>query len=411
MTWLKVIVIVSGLLFVASASAVAGTIFAFSRNLPSLDELERNTLAQTTTIFDRDGKVIAELHGQQNRYVVKSGQIPDLMKYATVAKEDERFYQHHGIDFQGLARAMAANVEAGSIVQGGSTITEQYVKNTYLTFDRTMKRKIDEAILSWQLEDEWTKDRIITAYLNTVYYGEGAYGVQAAARTFFDKDVSDLTLPQIALLAALPKSPNEFSPIANPTAARSQRNFVLERMQQQGYITDRQMVVGKKSKLGVKKTTELAYEVKDPAAAYFVAAVVKDLSKHYTDAEVFGGGLKVYTTIDMQAQKHGIATVKPFMGQPGDPAVALVSVEPATGYIRTMVGGLDYTKQKINWATQGQRQAGSAMKTFTLVAAPSRRHPGEASSEQRHRRGFGDHFEVRFKCRVAAGATIIRSPS
>jgi penicillin-binding protein 1A len=364
--WLLIAICVAVLLFVSIASAGAGVIIAFTRNLPSLASLGNPTLKLTTVIYDRNGQVIAQLHGVQNRFLVKSTQIPDVMKQATVAKEDQRFYSHHGIDFQGLIRALAEDVKAGHIVQGGSTITEQYIKNTYLSSERSITRKIREAALAWQLEDKWSKDRILTAYLNTVYYGNGAYGVQAAAQTYFHKDVGKLRLPEAALLAALPKFPTEYSPIAHPEIAKKQRNIVLGLMQQQGYISQRAMLKAQNSKLIFHQNPPPAFS---GPAAYFVEYVVKQLTNMYGTARVFGGGLRVYTTIDMKAQHDGLATVKKFLGKPGQPASALVSIDPQTGYIRTMVGGLDFAKQKINWATQAQRQAGSAMKPFTLTAA------------------------------------------
>jgi penicillin-binding protein 1A len=364
--WLIVALCVLALLFVALVSAGAGAVIAVTRDLPLLDQLSNPKLKLTTIIYDRNGQVIAQLHGVQNRFIVKSGQIPDLMKQATVAKEDQRFYAHHGIDFQGLIRALIEDIKAGHVVQGGSTITEQYVKNTYLSNEQSVTRKIREAALAWQLEDKWSKDRILTAYLNTVYYGNGAYGVQAAAQTYFHKNVWQLRLPEAALLAALPKFPTEYSPIAHPEIAKQQRNLVLGLMQQQGYISTRELLKAQNSKLVFHQNPPPAFS---GPAAYFVEYVVKALTNTYGTAQVFGGGLRVYTTIDMKAQNDGINTVKKYLGQPGQPASALVSVDPQTGYIRTMVGGLDYAKQKINWATQAQRQAGSAMKPFTLVAA------------------------------------------
>ena len=164
-----------------------GSIVALSRNLPQLDSMKRTVLAQTTFIYDRNGVVIAELHGDTNRIIVKSRQIPQVMKDATVAIEDERFYQHHGVDFEGIARALVPDLKAGHVVQGASTITEQFVKNAYVGDERSLARKLREAVLAWQLENKWTKDKILTEYLNTVYYGDGAYGVQAAAETYFHK--------------------------------------------------------------------------------------------------------------------------------------------------------------------------------------------------------------------------------
>jgi penicillin-binding protein 1A len=207
--WLKLFVVVVLLALIAGLAVAAGAIYALSRGLPSLQDLRRQPNAVNTRILDVHGKLIAELHGAVNRVLVSSGQIPDVMKEATVAVEDVRFYEHHGVDFQGVARAIIENLRAGGVVQGGSTITEQYVKNAYVGNERTYSRKIREAVLAWQLEDKWSKDKILTEYLNTIYYGAGAYGVEAAARTYFHKHASQLNLKEAALLAALPKFPNE----------------------------------------------------------------------------------------------------------------------------------------------------------------------------------------------------------
>src|SRR5665648_582544 len=188
--WLKITAVVVLLLVIIVLGMAAGAIFALSRNLPSLEDLRKRPNAVNTTIYDRHGALIAELHGAENRVLVTSKGIPEVMKQATVATEDARFYTHHGVDFQGVVRAVVENIRAGGVVQGGSTITEQYVKSAYVGSERTYTRKLREAVLAWQLEDRWSKDKILTEYLNTVYYGAGAYGVEAAALTYFHKHAS-----------------------------------------------------------------------------------------------------------------------------------------------------------------------------------------------------------------------------
>ena len=200
------------------------------------------------------------------------------MKQATVAVEDERFYEHHGIDYLGVVRAMVENVRAGGVVQGGSTITEQYVKNAYVGSERTYKRKIDEAVLAWQLEDKWTKDKILTAYLNTVYYGAGAYGVEAAARTYFHKHASELSLKEAAMLAALPKFPSAYSPTTDKKMAMQQRDKVLQLMANQGYITQARADHLMASKLRVYQDPP---NNNKSLADYFVDYVVKQLTRKY----------------------------------------------------------------------------------------------------------------------------------
>jgi penicillin-binding protein 1A len=368
-TWLKVTLLAVFLLVIAGLGVAAGTIFALSRNLPSLDNLQRRQSARDTIIYDRHGVKIAELYGGQNRVVVAGKKIPTVMKQATVAIEDKRFYQHHGVDFQGLARAIMDDVRAGSAVQGGSTITEQYVKNAYVGNERTITRKIREAVLAWQLEDRWSKDRILSAYLNTVFYGSQAYGVQAAAQTYFHENVSQLSLKQAALLAAIPKAPTQFDPVADPQQAIQRRNLVLQAMAQQGYITPAKARYTMKQRLSVYQHPPAS---SNPLADYFVSYVEKVLTKRYGTAQVFSGGLKVYTSIDMKWQREAIGIVKSTTAPLNfgfKPAAALVAIEPQTGYIRTMVGGLDYKTQKFNLATDARRQPGSSMKPFVLANA------------------------------------------
>ncbi|MCX6371641.1 MAG: transglycosylase domain-containing protein, partial [Actinobacteria bacterium] len=367
--WLKITGVTVLLLVIVVLGVAAGAIFALSRNLPSLEELRKRPNAVNTTIYDRHGVVIAELHGAENRVLVPSNKIPDVMKQATVAVEDERYYTHHGVDFQGVARAIVENFRAGGVVQGGSTITEQYVKNAYVGNERTYTRKLREAVLAWQLEDQWSKDRILTEYLNTVYYGAGAYGVEAAALTYFHKHVSALNLRQAALLAALPKFPTQYSPTSDPKLAKVQRNKVLQLMADQGYITQQRAITVGKQKIGVFPHPP---SLNNDMADYFTDYVTRTLTKRYGSRQVFEGGLRVYTSIDMAWQREAIDVIKSTTG-PLDfgfkPSAALVAIDPKNGYIRTMVGGLDYKKQKFNLAWQARRQPGSSMKPYVLTAA------------------------------------------
>ncbi len=366
--WLKVTGIVVLLIVVAVFGVAAGTIYALTRNLPSLDSLRTSAPALNTTIYDRNGHVIAVLHGAQNRVVVKSDQIAPVMKEAIVAREDSRFYSHHGIDFQGTLRALIENIRAGHIVEGGSTITEEYIKNVYVGDERTYTRKIREAWLAWQLEDKWTKDQILTAYLNTVFFGASAYGVEAAAETYFHIHAAQLNLKQAALLAALPKAPSELDPTLDPAGAKQQRNIVLQLMANQGYITQAQANATMAKPIGVYKHPK---PTNNPLAAYFTSYVTNILTKRYGTQQVFEGGLKVYTSIDMSWQQKAIDIVKSTTSPLNfgfKPSAALVAIDPSTGYIRAMVGGLDFKKQQYNLASQARRQPGSAMKPFVLTA-------------------------------------------
>jgi penicillin-binding protein 1A len=367
--WLKIMALVVLLLAIIVLGLGAGAIFALSRNLPSLESMQKNPTAINTRIYDQHGVLIAELHGAENRTLVSSQQIPEVLKQATVAVEDQRFYEHHGIDFQSLFRAVVADIRAGSAVQGGSTITEQYVKNAYVGNDRTYTRKIREAVLAWQLEDRWSKDKILTEYLNTIFYGDNAYGVEAAAETYFHRHVSQITLPQAALLAALPKAPTQFDPVVDPQGAKERRDLVLQLMANQGYITqaDAQAAIAKPVHV-----FKYPLDKNNSTAAYFTDYVTRILTRRYGSREVQEGGLKVYTSIDLKWQKAAISIIKSTTGPLNfgfKPSAALVAIDPKTGYIRTMVGGLDNKKQQFNLAWQARRQPGSAMKPFVLATA------------------------------------------
>jgi len=368
--WVRWVVLVLVLVLVAGLAGGAGVIYALTRNLPSLDDLQKRKNPVNTVIFDRDGRVIAELHGAENRVLVKSNAIAKVMKQAAVAVEDERFYEHHGVDPIGIARALVADLRAGAVVQGGSTITAQYVKNAYVGGERSIARKLREAVLAWQLEDRWSKDRILTAYLNTVYFGAGAYGVEAASRTYFHKSAKHLTLKEAALLAALIRLPSKYSPTTDPKQARERRDMVLDMMAVQGYVTPARAAAAKQKRLGVYKNPP---NPNKSEAAYFVEYVKGQLIKKYGAAQTFNGGLRVYTSIDMTWQDAALESIRSTIGSLDfggwSPSGALVAIDPETGYIRAMVGGTDFRKQQFNLAWQSRRQAGSAMKTFVLTSA------------------------------------------
>jgi len=369
--WLGLSLLLVLLLVVALVATLGVTVLYLARGTPALASLLKGVPAQTTVIYDSVGDPIAELHGAVNRVIVPSSRLPLSLKQATVAVEDKRFYSdYHGIDLAGIARAALADLQAGRAVQGASTITEQYVKNAYLGgYDDSLTLKLREAILAWELTDSWSKDRILTAYLNTVYYGDGAYGVEAAAQTYFHRDVAQLSLAQSALLAGLPQDPSGYSPIYDPADALARRSVVLRDMASQGAISPAQEARALKSGLHVYHSTPSGVL---PQAAYFVDYVTQELVKRYGAREVFEGGLRVYTSLDSTWQNDALGVVKNTVA-PLDfgfkPSAALVAIDPANGYIRAMVGGLDFAKQQFNLASQARRQPGSAMKPFVLAAA------------------------------------------
>ena len=359
-------------LTVTAIGLAAGTLFALSRSLPKLGDLRSPAAAQTTKIYDSQGQLLAELHGAENRLIVFSSEIPPVMKQATVASEDQRFYSDHGVDFRGLARALLVDIGARHAVEGGSTITEQYVKNAYLGDEQTITRKLREAILAWEIEERWSKGQILTAYLNTVYYGQGAYGVEAAAETYFHEPANGLTLAQAALLVAVAKLPSDYDPVYAPNLARQVRDGVLDRMVVSRYISAAQANAAEAQPIKVFAGPRNATS---GPAAYFVDYVTQELVARYGAREVFEGGLHVYTSLNSAWQTDAFDVVKRTVS-PLDfgfkPSAALVAIDPANGYIRAMVGGLDFAKQQFNLASQARRQPGSAMKPFVLVAAVER---------------------------------------
>jgi penicillin-binding protein 1A len=360
-------------LFVLAAFAVALGLatLELAHGTPALASLMRRAPAQTTIIYDSADKPIAELHGAIDRVIVPASRLPQSLKEATIAVEDKRFYSDfHGIDPEGIVRAAVDDLESGHAAQGASTITEQYVKNAYMGgYDDSLALKVREAILAWELSDRWSKDRILAAYLNTVYYGDGAYGVEAAAETYFHETASHLTLAQSALLAGLPQDPSGYSPVYDPANALARRNVVVRDMAAQGYLSSSQEARVLRSPLRVYHTLPTGVQ---PAAAYFVDYLESELVKRFGAHTVFAGGLRVYTSLNSSWQDDALGVVKDTVA-PLDfgfkPSAALVAIDPSTGYIRAMVGGFDFAKQQFNLASQAKRQPGSAMKPFVLAAA------------------------------------------
>jgi penicillin-binding protein 1A len=366
LVWLRIVLVTFLLLLICLGAAVAGTVFAVTRSLPNLDSFHPNNNSLTTFFYDSKGDPIGGLVTAENRVLVTSKQIPQVMKDAVIAIEDKRFYEHHGVDFQGLVRALWEDMKAGSMVQGASTIEGQYVDNAYLGQQRSFTRKIREMWLAWQLDDKMSKDDILTNYLNTISFGEGAYGVAMAARVFFDEPVAKLKLEQAALLAAVVNAPTYYDPKVNPKAAKQRRDEVLADMQAQGYITQQQEQAALAKPIKVSKH---ALQLNKTPAAYFLDYATKELVNLVGPIKAYQGGLKVKTSLNLDWQKKALDTVRSVLNQPNDPGAALVSIDPKTGFIRAMVGGQNFKKQQYNLATQGKRQLGSAAKPFVLTTA------------------------------------------
>jgi 1A family penicillin-binding protein len=370
LTIVGVIAAVVAIVLFVGVAAAAAVVSGWLKNLPDYESPTAFQVARPTRIYSADGKLLARLY-LEDREVVPYSKIATDLVDALVAVEDERFYLHHGVDWQGVVRAVVANITApGSRPQGASTITQEYIRNTILLNEKTtitLERKVREQYLALELEKRRSKQEILTLYLNTVYFGEGSYGAEAASREFFAKHADQLTLPEAALLAGLVQQPSRLDPYDNPEGALERRHHVLNRMLANGYITKAEYAKADAAKLTLKRSAEPESGIYQ--AAYFVAHVKKELQQRYPQSVVFKGGLTVYTTLDTRLQKYAEDSVKKNLGQRGDPDTALVSIDPRNGYIKAMYGGSDYSTNKFNLATQGRRQPGSSFKTFVLVTA------------------------------------------
>lgn len=350
----------------------AGSLFAyFAKDLPNPDRLLNRDLSQTTKIYDRTGEtVLYEIHGDENRTIVELDAIPDFMEKATISIEDKDFYKHHGFDAFGILRAIIKDVATGQRAQGGSTITQQFIKNAVLTNEKTFTRKIKELILSIEIEQRFSKDEILKLYLNEIPYGSGAYGVESAARTYFGKPAKDLEIAEAAYLASLPKAPTYYSPFgSHRDALDNRKDIVLEQMREQGYITQEQYDDAKDDKPTFIESRE------DILAPHFVFYVREQLEQKYGQTQVETGGLKVITTLDLGKQKVAEEEIKnhvALINSRGASNAALVSIVPHTGEIVAMVGSIDYYNKAIEGnvnVTTRLRQAGSSFKPYAYAAA------------------------------------------
>jgi 1A family penicillin-binding protein len=366
---LAIVGVLLGVLLVAGAAAAYLFVGNSLKGLPNVNDPNAFSLAQPTKIYSADGKLLASFY-LENRDVIPLSQMSPYVQHAIVAVEDERFYQHNGVDFAGIVRAIWIDLSTGTASQGASTITQEYIRNTILSKERyqiTITRKIREAYLAWEFEKAHTKAEILEDYLNTVYFGDGAYGVEAASLAYFDKNASDLTIGQAALLAGLPQSPVNLNPYTNLAGARARQHAVLGRMVANGYISEAQATAAEEETITLKSAADPNQGIYD--CGYFVSYVRKALLQQYSNSLVYTGGLQVYTTIDTRLERAAEKAVKKILPGKKDPDSALISINPRTGAIVAMYGGRNYNTNPFNMATQGRRQAGSSFKTFTLVTA------------------------------------------
>ena len=358
------------LLALATVAFGLGLVRAVASEIPKLDPANQQAADEIdTVVYAANGRsVLAVLRGAESRVLIDSiDEVAPIMRQAIVAVEDRRFYEHHGVDLRGIARALWADIRSRGVVEGGSTITQQFVKNAYIRNERSLGRKVREAALAWQLEQQWSKDRILTAYLNTIYFGNGAYGVQQAARTYFGKGASRLALHEAALLAGIPANPAQYDPVTRPRAAEARRRFVLGRMYEDGLIT-----LGARrwaNRQPLPRPDEVGLPGTRGPAPYFVNYVADQLVDRFGAGRVFGGGLRVTTTIDLRLQRLARKAIERVLPDPDGPNAALVAIDPRNGAVRAMVGGQSYRKSQFNLATQAERQPGSSFKPIVLAAA------------------------------------------
>ncbi len=368
----KIPIALGGLIFFGIACTIGIYVFILARNLPDIALLSQNRIAQSTKIYDRAETILLyELYGEEKRTVIPFNQIPDLVKHATIAVEDRNFYFHTAIDWKSLARAIIVNITRIGVVQGGSTITQQLAKNAFLTPDRTITRKIKEVLLSYRLEKKYSKDEILGLYLNQIPYGANAYGIEAAAKTYFNKNAKDLLLPEVALLVSLPKAPSYYSPWgAQVKELLTRKDQTLEQMRFMGFITEEEENTAKKISLSFTP------QISTITAPHFSMLVQEYLIQAYGEDFVRTGGLRVITTLDGNLQKTAEKAIAEgakrneelYKGK----NAALVAQDPKTGQILALVGSRDYFDESIdgnfNVATQGLRQPGSAIKPFAYSA-------------------------------------------
>lgn len=359
------------IMVICVAGAGAGFLLSITGTLP--DVSQTLSPAASSQIYDCKGRLITTVHAEQNRLPVKLADTPKDLQNAFIAAEDIRFYKHHGIDPIGIARAVVSNIRHRDATgQGGSTITQQLARNAFLTQEQTLKRKLLEAVLAVEIENKYTKAEILEMYMNQIYFGQGAYGVQTASHVYFGKDVKDLNLAQCAMLAGLPNSPNYYSPFHNLQAAKYRQGVVLDQMAKYGYISQEQANEAKAQDLGLVKPG--SNQDNNKLASYFVNYVVQQVSDKYDSSAIYKEGLKIYTTLDLDMQKDAENAVnkdlpKGTKNAKGitQPQGALLAIETKTGDVKAMVGGRG--EDQFNRATQMYRQPGSAFKPFTYVTA------------------------------------------
>jgi len=341
-------------------------------DLPQVQALEEYRPSITSRVYSSNNRLLAEFF-LENRRPVSLDDVPPILIDALIVTEDVRFYSHPGIDYRGMARAFIRNIRARKVLEGGSTLTQQLAKVLFLTPERSYKRKLKEMVLALRIEQRYTKREILSMYLNQMYFGSGAYGVESAARIYFGKSVKDLNVAECALLAGLPRSPKYYSPFKSPQNAASRRAYVLNRMAAAGIITRTQADEAKKAPLPVQTA-----EKRSGLAPYFVEYVRQKVEERFGSSILYSGGLNIYTSLNDELQTYaeeavsaGLEKIESHRAKAGHAPLqaAVIALEPSTGRIRAMVGGRDFSSSQFNRAMQALRQPGSAFKPIIYAAA------------------------------------------
>jgi penicillin-binding protein 1A len=356
-----------------TSSVIAGGLVGLAisfRNLPDVRALRGYIPSETSYIYDINGTLLDSIHDEVNREVLELDEVSPHLKRAVIAIEDSHFYFHHGINPTSIARAFLANLEEGETVQGGSTLTMQLVKNLFLNPERSVSRKVAEAVLALRLEQIFNKDEVLEMYLNQVYWGHNTYGAQTAAQSYFNKPASELSLAESAMMAGLIQAPEDYSPFVNYELAKQRQAIVLNRMQRLNWITSADEAAARQEPIRLGQITSF----RTSQAPYVTEAVIQELNSRFGQDAVIKGGMRVQTTIDLNFQRLAEDVVKQGhqqllrRGLNAD-QMALVAVDPRTHFVKAMVGGVDYNVSQYNRAIQAQRQPGSAFKPFVYYAA------------------------------------------
>jgi penicillin-binding protein 1A len=382
---LRFLLILFAVLLLGLVSFVFGIFVAVASDLPSLTRFSQFRDEQSSYLYDDLGHAIGVL-SQQNRLIVMPSQIPPIVKEAVIAIEDKRFQTNSGVDIRGIARAFVQDIQHKGNLQGASTIEQQFIKNALQAQShRTIFEKLRETALAYQLSHKWSKEKIIAAYLNTIYFGNGAYGIEAAAQTYFGHETGhldcgtpnhQLCLQQLqpweaALLAGIIQDPTAYDPANHPQTGRERRDLVLRQMLDQGYLTRPLYEASVKQALPASTQVQAPKEqmIEGVDAGYFTSWVQQQVIERYGAPRAFGGGLRIKTTLDLELQRAAEQAINGYLAYSGDPSASLVAIENSTGEVRAMVGGRNYDESPFNLATEGERQPGSSFKAFDLAAA------------------------------------------